>query len=355
MTISKSAFGHLAFVAAATVASWSSAAHAAGNAILHVENNGVDSATCGPTNDPCRSISRAISNAHERDVILVGPGRYGDVNANGVLGEPGEEASPTGACFCMIAVTKRLTLLSRAGAAATILDIGDSNGAPVSIKASHVVFGGPFSGFTVTGSRLLGGLVIDAPENVSVTGNIAYSNGGADGFSAVSGTRHKLIGNLSTLNGHGFGIFSTATFVKQNVATKNIANGFRVQSVDNLLVENHASGNGEWGFVLDTSRQAVRRNSIVGNALEGIFVGLNVTRIQADKNNIYGNGVSFERPNNCGLGAAPGAQVDATNNFWGSATGPGPDPADNVCGSGITVRSFAARAFDVPDASVHSW
>src|SRR5512132_1509340 len=53
---------------------------------LTVANNGLDSDTCGSSAAPCRSISQAIDNASEGDTLVVGPGRYGDLNGNRILG-----------------------------------------------------------------------------------------------------------------------------------------------------------------------------------------------------------------------------------------------------------------------------
>src|SRR5258706_5326104 len=87
-----------------------------------VANNGIDSSVCGTTAaTACRSISQAIANAADGDVIVVGPGRYGDLNDDGVFGDPGEEFFP-GPCGCMIQVNKSVTIISRDGAASTILD-----------------------------------------------------------------------------------------------------------------------------------------------------------------------------------------------------------------------------------------
>ena len=44
---------------------------------------------------PCRSISRGIANAADGDTIVVGPGRYGDLDRDGTLSEPNEEG-PSG-------------------------------------------------------------------------------------------------------------------------------------------------------------------------------------------------------------------------------------------------------------------
>jgi len=57
-----------------------------------VTNNAIDSLTCGTKTEPCRSISQAIDNANTGDHILVGPGRYGDLNGDGDFNDPGEEA-----------------------------------------------------------------------------------------------------------------------------------------------------------------------------------------------------------------------------------------------------------------------
>jgi hypothetical protein len=51
--------------------------------LRYVANNGVDSATCGTLAAPCRSITRAIAHAVAGDTIVVGPGRYGDIDEDG--------------------------------------------------------------------------------------------------------------------------------------------------------------------------------------------------------------------------------------------------------------------------------
>ena len=59
---------------------------------MAVADHGVDVPGCGQdVTSPCRSISQAIALADAGDTILVGPGRYGDLNDNGRLDEAGEE------------------------------------------------------------------------------------------------------------------------------------------------------------------------------------------------------------------------------------------------------------------------
>ena len=90
---------------------------------LRVANNGQNVAGCGQAGaTPCRSITRAIANASDGDTILVGPGKYGDLNGSGVLGGVGEEIGNVDGCNCVVNVNKRVRLRSTAGADATTID-----------------------------------------------------------------------------------------------------------------------------------------------------------------------------------------------------------------------------------------
>ena len=121
---------------------------------LHVETNGIDSSTCGARRSPCRSISRAIENASIGDVILVGPGRYGDANADGDFNDSGDELAEVGfGCHCAVKVWKAVTVVSDQGADMTVID------APlvslekiVQITESGATFGGNRQGFFVNPS-----------------------------------------------------------------------------------------------------------------------------------------------------------------------------------------------------------
>jgi hypothetical protein len=52
-------------------------------ATLLVAAGGLDADGCGTKAAPCRSITRAVGNAAPGDKIVVGPGRYGDLDADG--------------------------------------------------------------------------------------------------------------------------------------------------------------------------------------------------------------------------------------------------------------------------------
>ena len=107
---------------------------------FYVSNEGVDSVACGTKNDKCRSISQAIRNAADGNTILVEPGIYGDLNRNGIIGEPGEESGGVG-CDCLIHVDKRVAIFSEAGARATVVDAAGANLNGIRISVSDVVVG----------------------------------------------------------------------------------------------------------------------------------------------------------------------------------------------------------------------
>lgn len=316
---------------------------------LHVANNGVDSPTCGDKDSPCRSISQAIVNASAGDRIVVGPGRYGDLNGNGTFGEPGEEAAEAD-CSCMIKVDKPLKLESRDGAFVTVLDAGGAQMSVVRIVASEVVFGAPHKGFTITRSgNGISGLAINADTRVEVRGNLARGNG-LDGFTVFSGSGHSLSGNVAIDNSqNGFDVFGSGQKLTDNLAISNKLEGYFVSGSEHELQGNVAIDNDGDGFAFEGSGHRLNRNSTIGNKTSGINV-LGGSSVIISKNNIYGNNSLPTYATNCGLVNGSGELITATNNFWGAVNGPGLDPADGVCdfGSSSTIFSpFASKEFKV--------
>jgi hypothetical protein len=122
---------------------------------LYVASNGVDGnpCDCGGKTNPCRSITCAIAAAVPKDKIVVGPGRYGDLNSNGTLGEEGEE-TPSPGCGCMLSLNKPITLVSSDGAAVTVIDARSVDVAKnvliITGPDGGGEFGKPGKGFTVT-------------------------------------------------------------------------------------------------------------------------------------------------------------------------------------------------------------
>src|SRR5882762_1911560 len=115
-------------------------------ATVYVANNAVDGPSCGSKTSPCRSISQAVNTiAADGDTIVVGPGRYGDLNNNGTLGDsPGEES---GAFGCAVLIGRPVTITSSSGAAETTIDARNVPiGCNVGIIGAGTTFGKPGKG-----------------------------------------------------------------------------------------------------------------------------------------------------------------------------------------------------------------
>jgi len=336
----------LALASLILLSAGSSISHAAQ---WHVASNGLDSNTCGP-NDPCRSISAAIQRASAGDVILVSPGVYGDLNQNGVLGEPGEETGEIGyGCNCVLKVDKAVSIRSTQGALLTRIDVQSFTDRGyyvygVHITADNATFGLPDQGFEISGSNYYS-LRVDS-SHVSISGNI--TSGPGAGF-LVSGPDNELDSDIA----------------------KNDSDGFIVAESNNTLTNCLASGSKGFGFVVDRNAQRVpptgitlRHDIATGNqqgfnifgsatlssvsAIDNAGGGI-VLRVAANvtvsNSNIFGNGVLAQ---NCGVLNQSGLSTVVSNVFWGAANGPGAEPADAVCdldGSSTTVPSVAAKAF----------
>jgi parallel beta-helix repeat protein len=345
---------------------------------LYVAANGVDSAACGEKKSPCRSISRAIQNANNGDSLVVGPGRYGDLNGDGVFDDPGDEAAEVGSgCFCMIKIDKPLSIESRDGAAATVLDARGTNLNIVQIELSGAVFGKKKKGFTLTHAGGSGLVSLSSTAGVRVTGNVAIANGVGFGFNgngnvfagnvasansvagfSFVGSGHVLTGNVATGNGfQGFVFHGSGHILTGNVATGNGIHGFVFTGSGHVITGNVANANSRHGFIFSGSGHLLNGNSALGNKGFGILIGGSGGTDSATiiKNNLFGNNnqpfyTGVNTFTNCGLLNQSGDSFSVPNNFWG-ATGPGADPADNVCNEGVgsstTVPSFATKEFKV--------
>jgi hypothetical protein len=319
------------------------AAAAAEARTLYVANNGVDNAVCGPRN-PCRSISRTIAIAVARDTILVGPGVYGDLNGNGILGEPGEETGFPN-CSCMIWMDRAVTLISQDGAATTTIDARRLN----LDKNVYMVGGGelgrPGQGFTVTqpGKTLASNVAALTVEtfDAKVRGNQIVSDH-IDGF--VNGIRVLNLGGTILVEGNevrgwgqnGIFVRGSGTTVRRNVLAVN-STGIWAEGANTL--QNNVIASNVRGVRLHDE------TAVIGNALYGNHDGIQVDPSftgSIEGNNIFGSRF-------CGLVNKPGIPfLIAAHNYWGAPSGPGLDPADTVCnavGAATQVTPFATRPF----------
>jgi hypothetical protein len=421
MTVAKSRRGPAVLLGAVLV--WLGvAAVSAEAAVLHVANNGVDAASCGPRHAPCRSISQAITNAASAgDRIVVGPGHYGDLNHDGDLDDPGDETGrPDLDCQCLLSVHKPVTIESRDGASATVLGAGRRPLHVVRITASGAAFGQPGRGFTVTGAGsaegeafhgiVVGpgaarttvagnqatdndghGLSIEGNDHL-VSGNVASASGGhglrvagrrvqviGNHVTAsmgagvhLAGDQHRVVRNTARINGgdgfvmqdssgvelrdnqaadnagSGFVVAGQAHELRGNTASASRGPGFLVRG-DGIALERNLAMANATGYLVDegSSRIVLSGNSAVGNRGPGIALGASAPAGQAVlvANNVYGNDSGHA---NCGLINASGGFVDAAGTFWGVVTGPGADPADDVCnGAGSTTGVIPAAPEEI--------
>ncbi|MGP0020922.1 MAG: nitrous oxide reductase family maturation protein NosD [Candidatus Sulfotelmatobacter sp.] len=328
---------------------WLAAAHPASMATtLYVANNGVDTGVCGAKLSPCRSITVALARAAYGATIVVGPGVYGDLNQDGVLGDsPGEEIQAED-CICMIRINKPVKLVSSAGAEATIIDAKalKHDMYTVQIEANNVTFGLPGKGFTVTGTSdntsspyAYAGIYVSAGTGVTVSGNqvlgLSYYNPGYGSYGieidpsagVVQIQGNQVIGwAIAGISGGPQTTISNNTIALTTLDSGIITNGATVSG--NLVTANPNGINLYQGG-------AVSGNAIIGNYGQGIYASDALGT--AEGNNIFGNG--------CGLNASVAGLV-ADNNYWGAATGPG---ADSICtgSASAVVTPYATTPFTV--------
>jgi hypothetical protein len=324
-----------------------------------VANNGTDSTDCGPRDKPaCRSVSRAIANATDGDKVIVGPGLYGDVNGDGAVdpnGYSGEEAPVTvtvgtNSHPAIININKQLTIVSRDGAGATVIEAGGADSIGVYAAAAGVVFGKTGKGFTVRNAQY-GGVYISA-DGVIVQGNIAEN---CDYFGFLAGyygavvNGSKLKRNVANSTSYGFAVFDRTAVVSGNLAKGDGAGFLVLGSSSTVVAKNVAVSNG-YGFWLylhppdsGTTLPTFSKNAAIGNSKVGVLINVDgavgaVTATMAE-NTLYGNGEWIDNPSNCGLaignsedGGEP-LTIDANGNYWGAASGPGANPADAAGGA----------------------
>lgn len=332
--------------------------HPAAAATLNVAAGGIDADACGTKAAPCRSITRAIDGAAPGDKILVGPGRYGDLDADGTLGEPGEEGtSPDG----LVVVDKSVVIESIEGAATTVIDAAGANLDAVVVTASGARLGKAKKGFTITGS-LRGGVAF-APQVTGATvigcrsvrnrigfggkargnllvGNVAEANAG-EGY-VFTGGATTILGCRATGNdATGFTVDGDANVLKGCVASANAEDGFRLQGSGTVLTGSVANGN-QVGLRASDVGLVITTNSFLGNTDAGVVVTApNVTITNC---NVFGNGAVG---GNCGVTTAGVGSANLDGVCFGAPTGPGDDPADAVCSDAVTVLEIIEKVIKI--------
>jgi hypothetical protein len=287
----------------------------------------------------------------------------------------------------MVNVDKRLRIFSSSGAAATVIDGAlHTFTAPlivVEISADGSRFGRENGGFTIVGGLETIGLSLSA-GNVRIAGNAALNCDDGGYIIEPRGGRTIVSNNVATRSGArnngGFRVrsftVSDVVVLRDNIAFDNpeTSPGFGVGGIaPNVIVNNRAIRNGA-GFVVEgngpftilrniatanlrgfqvrggdpSGGHTFVENSVIGNIGPGFEIFGQMQNNVIRRSNIFGNG-----GDNCGVLNSSGQVVIAENNYWGRATGPGPDPADNAgpgcdrLGSETITRPFATEAFPI--------
>jgi hypothetical protein len=298
----------------------------------------------------------ALQHASAGDVIAVGPGIYGDLNQNGVLGEPGEEAGEIGfGCNCVIKIDKAVTIRSTQGAKVTRIDAhsvstGDTLTNGVHIVADDAIFGAPDHGFQITGASS-NAVLIEGTHN-QVSGNIALGPG--SGF-WVAAQSNELDSDAALTDAGGFLVTESNNTVSRSIASGTRGFGFTLargsvrSGPSGVVLSRDVSIGNQQGFNILGSA-TLTRIAAVGN-LGGGLVLRTAANVTVSNSNIFGNGSTSA---GCGvINQSDASTVTITNSFWGAATGPGTAPADGVCddpGSTTLVPSVAPAPFRIsPD------
>jgi nitrous oxidase accessory protein NosD len=112
--------------------------------------------------------------------------------------------------------------------------------------------------------------------------------------------------------------------------------GVLLLGAQSVVTDNVIAGAFEGVFVGTTSA-TIRRNTLVGNAAGLYFVTqAGGPGVVATSNNLLGNDAGGH---NCGVLNGETTTL-VQGNYWGSATGPGDDPADDVCGRPMVTSPF---------------
>jgi hypothetical protein len=244
----------------------------------------------------------------------------------------------------MLALNKAVSLISSDGAASTVIDarsVVDVN-TNVLLITDGGEFGRPAKGFTVTntGSPSGSGIAIDS-NGVSVRGNqVVNLEDGLAGIVTVDSPGVVLIDGNQVIGWLFDGIHTRGNgkTVRKNQVSLS---GTGIFAAGSTTVVGNVVTLCRDGIVTLTYATAIG-NSTHGND-DGFYVPGPSFSGRIEKNNVFGN-------LDCGLDNRKVPGLLAQNNYWGAATGPGGDPADDVCNQGAgttTVIPFATKPFKV--------
>jgi hypothetical protein len=375
-------------------------------ATIKVSSNGMDSGTCGSGgNPPCATLAQAVANATGGDSILVGPGSYSGAtidkalklwSSNGtggavitspitlsaagiVFGKLGKgfslnPGSPNNAIVVTAnAVTVRGNVVSdcaigvdSTGSDTVVRDNSfDSCTTAIQIAGSGAQVRGNRTGYVASNGVLLAPTSTAAvvrenrmfgPSGVAIViggsghllrRNLVHGTPGA-GFSVTGAPAgvHLLENVVVSSSAPAYFLSAGSGWVlTRNAALNNSAPGFYLSAgTTATLTGNVAIGNSVYGiFIALGSDHALEDNTAIDNMGDGIYLASIGTGVAISGGNLYGN------TSNCGINNNSGSAVTADKVYWGAASGPGVDPADDVCGNVavVSVTKPAAKPANI--------
>jgi hypothetical protein len=141
--------------------------------------------------------------------------------------------------------------------------------------------------------------------------------------------------------------------VEGNSALASLGDGFLLHSQSDADVSGNASIGNLTGLRTDGSAARMQDNLLLGNAGCGADLNYYSTSggappLSFDANGVYGNGVGrYGKNGSSGIAASScgveADRLDLQDNFWGSPSGPGGDPADAVYGIGNVSVPYATK------------
>jgi nitrous oxidase accessory protein NosD len=225
---------------------------------VHVSADGTDSASCGDSNDPCRTIAHAVALAQPGGSLDVGPGTYHE----------------------QVVVSKRLDL---EGDDAVIDASGLQSGSGDTLDAAAVLLTGNASGSSVEGFTVRG----------------AFGEG-----ILVMGLSHVRIRD-NTVTGNDLGTAATTAYLEcqpQGEVPGDCGEGVHLMSTSWSRVENNESSGNSGGFLVTDEFGPATGNRIAGNLAKENATDCGITlpshnpnalsadgKRQPDQGGVYGN------------------------------------------------------------------